>query len=120
VVPGYDRLIEHINGHRYYLGVEAGHEIAPRAATESWRDRVYRPMMHAIRASGVMADFENRTETDLYLFIMDHLHRLRELYSPRWVEPKAAVRHFRWQRRRERPPWWRRWWNLLRGRGPRS
>ena len=42
-----------------------------------------------------MEEFPNRTETDLYLFTMDHLHHLRERYAPKPVEPTLAVRHFK-------------------------
>jgi hypothetical protein len=102
VAHGAERLVEHINVHAYYRGVETGREVPWREAVESWRTAVYRPMVEAIRASGIMADFPSRTETDLYLFLMDHLHRLRERHRGRPVGPEAAVRHFRWVRRLDR------------------
>lgn len=97
---GYERLLEHIAGHRYFRGIEAGREIPWDEAVRSWRDAVYRPMAATIRSSGVLAGFPGHTETDLYLFVMEHLHHLRERYSARTVRREAAVRHFRWLARR--------------------
>jgi hypothetical protein len=92
---GYERLLEHITVHRYYRGVETGRGQAWPEAVVSWRDTVYRPMVDAIRRSRIMEEFPKRTETDLYLFVMDHLHHLRERYAPKPVAPTLAVRHFR-------------------------
>ena len=52
-------------------------------------------MVETIRRSGIMEEFPRRTETDLYLFAMDHLHHLRERYAPKPVAPTLAVRHFK-------------------------
>jgi hypothetical protein len=110
---GYERLLEHITVHRYYRGVETGRALSWGEAVASWYDGVYRPMITAIRGSGILAAFPGRTETDLYLFTMDHLHHLRERYAPNSVAPAAAVRHFKafyaggprtWSRLRS---WWR-------------
>jgi hypothetical protein len=92
---GYERLLEHITVHRYYRGVETGREQTWPEAVTSWRDTVYRPMVETIRRSGIMEEFPKRTETDLYLFTMDHLHHLRERYAPKPVAPTLAVRHFK-------------------------
>jgi hypothetical protein len=91
---GPQRLLEHVNVHRYYLGTMYDREFSPAEAVASWRDTVFRPVVSIIRTSGIMEDFPDRTETDLYLFVMDHLHSLRERYG-RQVEPGAAVRHLR-------------------------
>lgn len=92
---GYERLLEHITVHRYYRGIESGRGQTWPEAVASWRDGVYRPMVEAIRRSGIMKEFPSRTETDLYLFTMDHLHHLRERYAPKPVAPTLAVRHFK-------------------------
>jgi len=92
---GYERLLEHITVHRYYRGVETGREPTWGETVASWCASVYRPMVEAIRRSGVMIEFPGRTETDLYLFTMDHLHHLRQRYAPKPIAPEVAVRHFR-------------------------
>ncbi len=92
---GYERLLAHIAGHRYFRGIELGRPVAWDEAVASWRDTVYRPMVETIRGSGILEDFPGLTETDLYLFVMDHLHHLRETYGPGEVEPEEAVEDFR-------------------------
>ncbi len=92
---GYERLLEHITVHRYYRGLETGRAQSWGEAVASWYDSVYLPMIAAIRRSGVMSEFPGRTETDLYLFTMDHLHHLRERYAPKPVGFPVAVRHFK-------------------------
>jgi hypothetical protein len=114
---GYDRLLEHIAVHRYYLGLEEQQEILWRGAATSWRDHVYLPTVAAIRQSGVMEEFPDRTETDLYLYVMDHLVTLRERYDDQAVTPLRAARHLELTRRQERD--WRhrvsRGWHRLTG-----
>jgi len=118
-VSGYERMLEHINVHRYYRGVETSREIGWGEAVASWRDDIFRPMVETIRTSGIIAEFPGRTEADLYLFTMDHLHHLRQRYAPKAVQPAVAVRHFRLfyrpaSRLRERL---RAWWMRRRARG---
>lgn len=112
VAAGHEQLLEHIRVHRYFRGLDLGREFGWDEAVASWRDLVYRPVVRHIVDSGVMEGFPDRTPTDLYLFVMDHLHHLRERYPERTVPEEAAVRHFRWLRRREAGPL-RRWWRRL-------
>ena len=106
VAQGYERLLEHIRVHGYYRGIETGRDLPWVEEVASWRDTVYRPMVGTIRRSGVLEAFPGRTETDLYLFFMDHLHHLREQYQNPGVPPEKAVadltpepeRQSRWQR----------------------
>jgi hypothetical protein len=79
---GYERLLDHIEVHRYYKNVEQQRELSPREAVASWRDTVYGPMIEVIRNSGILEEIPGSTETDLYLYVMDHLHYLRQRYAP--------------------------------------
>lgn len=88
---GYERLLEHINVHRYFRSIEEGYQVSWPDAVASWRDTVYRPMIEVIRSSGILEEFPGRTETDLYLFTMDHLHHLRQRY-PHEIPPERAVK----------------------------
>ena len=92
---GYERLLEHITVHRYYRGIESGRGLSWGESVASWYDAVYTPMIAAIRRSGVMEEFPGRTETDLYLFTMDHVHHLRKRYAPKPVPFAVGVRHFK-------------------------
>jgi nucleotide-binding universal stress UspA family protein len=90
-VPGqYDRLLEQIGVHRYFMGQAQGREIPFREAAAHWYDQVYLPVVEAIRERGILRDFPNRTEADLYLWVADHRAALAEALG--WeVEPDEAA-----------------------------
>lgn len=76
--PGrYELLLGHVEVHRWYLGVGKGHEVALQEATASWYENVYLPVVEAIRDSGVLHEFPDRTEADLYLWVAYHRERLK-------------------------------------------
>jgi hypothetical protein len=91
---GYQRLLDHISVHRYYRGIESRQEVSWQDALNSWRDNVYHPMVEAIRRSAILEKFPDKTETDLYLFVMDHLHHLRQRYGKAGDQRDRLVRHF--------------------------
>ncbi len=91
---GYRRLLDHIRVHGYYRGIEEGRDVPWDEEVASWRDTVYRPMRETIRRSGLLEEFPHRTETDVYLFFMDHLHHLRQVYGDPHLSPDAAVEDF--------------------------
>jgi hypothetical protein len=74
----YDTLLEHISVHRWFMGIELTREVAYDEAVASWYDRVYLPIVEGIREAGILRDFPRRTETDLYLWLIEHLWYLRE------------------------------------------
>jgi len=92
--PGrYQQLLEHIDVHRYYLGLEQGREIPYEEAAVSWYDHVFCPVIQAIRESGVIREFPRRTETDLYLWVVHHREQLRERFGIE-VSTDAAASDF--------------------------
>lgn len=91
---GYQRLLDHISVHRYYRGIETKHDVSWQDALNSWRDTVYHPMVEAIQKSGILEQFSDKTETDLYLFVMDHLHHLRQRYGKASGQRGRVVKHF--------------------------
>jgi hypothetical protein len=94
VANGYEKLVDHITVHRYYLGIEKDRSIPLEEAVRSWRENLYEPVIRVIQKSKVLKDFPEHTETDLYLFIMDHLHYLRERYASGHIKPEGAARSF--------------------------
>lgn len=81
-VPGmYEKLIQHIDVHRWYLGEQRKGEVSYQDAVISWYDNVYMPLVEIIRTQGVMDEFPGRTEADLYLWIMMHKANLKEMYA---------------------------------------
>ena len=75
---GYARLIEHIAVHRYYMGLDFKRDIGEDEAVCDWYDNVYKPIVEAIRKDDILRDFPDRTESDLYLWIIDHKHYLKQ------------------------------------------
>lgn len=88
-VPGrYRELETHIEAHAYLKYQESG--LPSEAAVADWYDHVYLPLIEIIREKGILRDFPNRTETDLYLWIHKHRARLtKELGWP--IDPLAAL-----------------------------
>jgi len=71
--PGqYQVLEEHIEVHRYFMGLEQEREIPYEEAVGHWYDEVYWPVVQVIRERGILRDFPGRTETDLYLWVSEH------------------------------------------------
>ena len=71
--PGqYVRLLEHISVHRYFMGLQLNREVSESEAVIEWYDQVYEPVARLIRQRNLLRDFPGRTETDLYLWIMEH------------------------------------------------
>jgi nucleotide-binding universal stress UspA family protein len=89
--PGkYPNLKEHINVHRYYMGIEEQHRISLQTAVRHWYETIYTPVVETIQRLGLMRDFPDRTEADLYLWIAEHRAALEQ--SLGWgVESAAAA-----------------------------
>lgn len=80
-LPGeYERLLEHISVHRWYMGENSGSEVPYEEAVASWYDNVYSPMVVLIDEHHLVADFPDRTPADLYLWIIEYEWFLREAY----------------------------------------
>lgn len=78
-VPGqYIALLEHINVHRYYMGIDKQREISYAEAVIHWYDTLYKPVLHIINRRGMLREFSGRTDTDLYLYITQHRAELEK------------------------------------------
>jgi hypothetical protein len=94
-LPGqYEKLLEHISTHRWYLGVEAKREIPYREAVASWYDRIYLPTIEAVRATDALRDFPNRSEADLYLWVTEHHWYLHQEALPKGRDLKELVSEY--------------------------
>jgi hypothetical protein len=72
-IPGqYAKLENHIEVRRYLIEEELGREISFEEAAARWYDEDYAPVVEVAREQGILRDFPNRTETDLYLWISQH------------------------------------------------
>lgn len=68
---GYPRLLEHIQVHRYFMGLqrnEAG-EISLADAAADWYRTVYQPIVAAIMRHNLLQQFPDTTAADLYVWV---------------------------------------------------
>lgn len=94
--PGmYRQIIQHIEVHKYFMGIEQQHDITWSAAVVSWYDNVYMPMVEAIRKCDLLDEFPNRTEADLYVWLIRHQTLLRDQYGGEWRSPEDTAKDFR-------------------------
>ncbi len=78
-LPGvYTQLLDHIRTHQWFMGENRNQEVSWEDAVVSWYDEVYMPLIRVIREQKVLESFPERTETDLYLWIIEYLWYLRE------------------------------------------
>lgn len=75
---GYLELVRHINAHRYYLGQNMSRDVERDEAVMSWYDSVYTPIVQVICEQQVLLGFPERTEADVYRWVMDHRWYLHE------------------------------------------
>jgi hypothetical protein len=75
----YDRILEDILGHRYFMGLQQYREVSIAEASASWYDNVYKPIADLIREYDILSHFPGRTEADMYLWI-----------TARWLELSRA------------------------------
>jgi len=94
VLGGYDRMLEHIAVHRYFMGLDWKRDIAEAEAVEHWFDTVYQPVLQVIRESGLLETWPGKTEADFYLWVMDHQHYLAAHGQTALVNPEVAAEVF--------------------------
>jgi hypothetical protein len=97
---GYERLLKHIELHRYLLEKERDQPLADdpdtafQLAAADWYDHVYLPMIEAVRHMGVIKHFPGRSESDLYMWLIRHQAALREQHDLKQVKLPEAVEEF--------------------------
>ena len=90
-VPGqYEKILEHIQIHRYFMGIDLQKDISYPEAIGHWYDTVYTSIIEPIREHGLLRWFPGRTETDIYLWVSEYRADLEnELGWP--IRPEAAA-----------------------------
>lgn len=77
--PGqYQVLMEHIDVHRYFMGLEQQREISFSEAAVHWYDTVYMPVVQVLQEGGVLHHFPERTQADLYVWLVEHQAQLEQ------------------------------------------
>lgn len=75
--PGmYEKLLDHISTHRYFMGIDYDHEIHYFEAVTHWYDEIYAPVREMIERQGILRSFPGRTETDMYIWINEYRSEL--------------------------------------------
>jgi hypothetical protein len=98
--PGrYEIMLHHIEVHRYLRNQELAHNghkqgLSWPEAVTSWYDNIFMPLIEAMRKYKLLDNFPNRTEADLYLWIVYHRERLAREYELAPLDPDTAVATF--------------------------
>ncbi len=91
IPDGFDRMLEHIAVHRYFMGIDWKRDISEEEAIIHWYDTVYMPVIHVIRDTNILKEFPTKTEGDLYLWVLDHQQYLVEGGKP--LQPPTDAAH---------------------------
>ncbi|NWG35932.1 MAG: transcriptional regulator [Chloroflexi bacterium] len=94
IPDGFDRMLEHIAVHRYFMGLDLKRDISEEEAVKHWYETVYMPVVNVIRETGILNQFPGKTEGDLYLWVLDHQHYLAEEEGVPLQPPENAARTF--------------------------
>ncbi|HEX2697973.1 MAG TPA: hypothetical protein VHM28_09705 [Anaerolineales bacterium] len=91
---GFDRMLEHIAVHRYFMGLDLKRDILEEEGVKHWYDTVYLPIVKEIRKSKILKEFPGKTEGDLYLWVLDHQSYLASAEGQSLRPPEEAARDF--------------------------
>jgi hypothetical protein len=94
IPDGFDRMLEHIAVHRYFMGLDLQRDISEEEAIRHWYDTVYLPIVKVIRDTEILKEFPHKTEGDLYLWVLDHQHYLQKEEGAPLQPPEQAARTF--------------------------
>ncbi len=94
IPDGFTRMLEHIAVHRYFMGLDYKRDISEQEAITHWYDTVYLPIAKLIRDSGLLDEFPDKTEGDLYLWTLDHQHYLYQEEGQPLQPPETAAKQF--------------------------
>ncbi len=93
--PGrYPQILNHIEVHHYFLGLDCDCTPTLDEAVASWYDNVYLPMVNAIRKHKMLKEFPGRTEADMYVWLTKHQGTMHEVYGGDVMTPDETVDDF--------------------------
>ena len=90
-VPGqYEKLLEHIQVHQYFMGIDLQRDVSYPEAVGHYYDAVYTSITEPIRERGLLRWFPGRTETDMYLWVSAYRADIESELG--WsIRPEAAA-----------------------------
>ncbi|MDQ3864298.1 MAG: hypothetical protein M3317_12535 [Actinomycetota bacterium] len=89
-VADYRRLATYIEAHGFRLSQLWKRYVTPEEALRDWYEYGYRPIAEMIREERILDAFPDRSELDLYLWIVYHRERLELEARDESVSPQAA------------------------------
>jgi nucleotide-binding universal stress UspA family protein len=91
-VPGqYEVLLDHIEVHQYFMGIDLDRPVKFEEAVTHWYDTVYKPATELLRERGILQAFSNRTVTDLYVYLAKHRDELEQALGWGWQLRSESV-----------------------------
>lgn len=94
IPDGFYRMLEHIAVHHYFMGIDMQRDISEEEAIKHWYEHVYMPVINVIRETNILKEFPDKTEGDLYLWVLDHQHYLESEEGVPLQPPQDAARTF--------------------------
>jgi len=92
----FEELLEHIDGHRQLISANQGSDMPMAAAAAEWFDVIYLPIVTASRDRRLLRDFPNRTEADIYLWVIANRDRIeRDFGNGKPVDPDRMTEAYR-------------------------
>ncbi|MFO7584687.1 MAG: universal stress protein [Anaerolineales bacterium] len=78
-IPGqYEQLLQYIQGYQSLKNSQHKDGFSLEQAAAEWYDEVYLPVLNVIRTRNIMRWFSDRTEADLFTWILDYRARSEE------------------------------------------
>ncbi len=90
----YDEIVTHIDGRRQLTEARTGEPVTMSDAATDWFDQVYLPIVLAVREQKLLRDFPDRTETDIYLWVMANRLQIKLAAGSRF-SPEHSARIYR-------------------------
>ena len=90
----YDEIVTHIDGRRRLAEERAGAPVTMSDAAAAWFDQVYLPIVLAVREQKLLRDFPDRTEADIYLWVMANRLQIQLAAGSRF-SPEHSARAYR-------------------------
>ncbi len=87
----YEILMEHIEVHRYFMGIEQKRDISLEEAAIDWYENYYKPIIKRIVELGILRGYPNRTPTDLYLFMSENRAEIEKRLGWELRTEKAVI-----------------------------
>ena len=104
-IADYRRLATYIEAHGFRTSQLWKRYVSPEEVLGDWYEYGYRPIAEMIREERILDAFPDRTELDLYLWIVNHRERLALEARDEKISPRAAKDDIlKNTSRRRRPP----------------